>query len=550
MAVSINTSGTYAVTRIDTADTLTNWAATTLEGAGGGASLLASVGTIDLVAEGTDARASRVNKQRVLIAYTHAAGYDFTTGSTGTGATALPDGNVYIWAAFLAAGSALTKVNGGLQICLGDGTNRSFWNVAGSDTYSGGFVKWAVNTGVTESENDGATADLGDITEVGFVCDVGGTTTRFDNMVVDAMEAGSGLTFQGTTTGDLLFSESQVVDSNTAIGILSESNGIIFSQGSLEFSGTAQTSSAETLVFVDALGGAYTYSFDVTGTVTLTNSTITSSGLADFDFDTSGATAFTMNGGSLGGFSTVTTGSGQTMSGIVFQSGGASSISNTISSSSFNLCDTITVTATGTLSGCTIDNSIGASSVSTTSLAKVTGCSFTSDGSNHAVDLGTVAATTSMDWDNSFSGYAVSDGATGNEVIKVNVASGQTLTINSSSGTPSVYNTGTGTVNVVSGQVTFTLTVTDTSGTPIQGAMVYVTADAGGGLTEGTVIINKVTTDVNGQVSDTRSLGSNQPIVGRARKSTTAPYYKTGAVVGTISSTAGLDLTIQLLSDE
>ena len=550
MAVSINTSGTYAVTRIDTADTLTNWAATTLEGAGGGASLLASVGTIDLVAEGTDARASRVNKQRVLIAYTHAAGYDFTTGSTGTGATALPDGNVYIWAAFLAAGSALTKVNGGLQICLGDGTNRSFWNVAGSDTYSGGFVKWAVNTGVAESENDGATADLGDITEVGFVCDVGGTTTRFDNMVVDAMEAGSGLTFQGTTTGDLLFSESQAIDSNTAIGILSESNGIIFSQGSLEFSGTAQTSSAETLVFVDALGGAYTYSFDVTGTVTLTNSTITSSGLADFDFDTSGATAFTMNGGSLGGFSTVTTGSGQTMSGIVFQSGGTSSISNTISSSSFNLCDTITVTATGTLSGCTIDNSIGASSVSTTSLAKVTGCSFTSDGSNHAVDLGTVAATTSMDWDNSFSGYAVSDGATGNEVIKVNVASGQTLTINSSSGTPSVYNTGTGTVNVVSGQVTFTLTVTDTSGAPIQGAMVYVTADAGGGLTEGTVIINKVTTDVNGQVSDTRSLGSNQPIVGRARKSTTAPYYKTGAVVGTISSTAGLDLTIQLLSDE
>jgi hypothetical protein len=475
MAVTINTGGTYSVTRVDTADSATNWAATTLEGSGGGAGLLASVGTIDLVAEGTDARASRTNKQRVLLAFTNSAGYDFTSGSSGTGATAVPNGNAYIWAAFLAAGSAFLKANGGLQIMLGDGTNRSFWNVAGSDTYSGGFKKWAVNTGVTESENDGATATLGDITEIGFVTDVGGTTTRFDNFVVDAMEVGDGLTFQGTTASDAMFSESQVVDGATAIGVLSNSNGIIFSQGSVEFSGTAMTSIGETMVFTDTLGGAYTYQFDVSGTVTMTNSIVNSSGAVDFNFDTSGATAFTMTGGSLGGFNTLTTAAAQTMSGIVFQSGGVSTVANTISDSSFNLCGLITLT--GAFDGCTINESTATSAVTTADLDKITSTTFVSDGTGHAVTI-TTAGT--YDWDaNKESGY----GATGTTNATVYNNSGGSVTINVINGgsTPTYLNGAAASTTIVAGSVTVQANAALKDGTPVENARVYLRASDGTG---------------------------------------------------------------------
>lgn len=467
MAVSINTGGTYLVTRVSDAESQTNWNAETLEGAGGGAGLLSSVGTIDLVAEGSDAVASRTNKQRVVLFFDDGGSYDFTTDTSGGGTTAVPDGNIYIWAAFLAAGSAFTIANGGLQIMLGDGTNRSFWNVAGSDTYSGGFQKWAVNTNITESENDGTSVDIGNVTEIGFVTDVGGTTTRFDNFVVDAMEVGKGLTFQGTTASDALFSESQVIDEATAIGILSEENGIIFSQGSLEFSGTAQTSIAETLVFTDTLGGAYTYECDITGTIVMTNSIINGSGAVDFNFDTSGATAFTMTGGSLGGFNILTTASGQTISGAVFQSGGASTIANAVESSSFNQCGQITLT--GSLSKCVVDKSTASTAIVVVDLDKIVGGSITSNGTGHAVEL-----TTAVDgsWTTETSGYdagatgepitttEVGVDATGDETILITAASGTVNIAVSGVTTPSVAiaNGSTVVVNVTGFKPTLTIT--------------------------------------------------------------------------------------------
>jgi hypothetical protein len=84
-----------------------------------------------------------------------------------------------------------------------------------------------------------------------------------------------------------------------------------------------------------------------------------------------------------------------------------------------------------------------------------------------------------MNWNNFLSGYAVSDGSSGNEAILVNVAASQVLTINVGAGysTPSVYNTGSGTVSVVSGQVTTSVTVKALSdGSDISGARVLVWA--------------------------------------------------------------------------
>lgn len=112
-----------------------------------------------------------------------------------------------------------------------------------------------------------------------------------------------------------------------------------------------------------------------------------------------------------------------------------------------------------TFEGCKFENSIGAISLDVDDITKVTKNTFNSDGSNHAVDLGTYTDDASITWDNILSGYASSDGSTGNEAITVSVATGKTLTISvAATGTvPYINNTGAGTVTVVTGQVTITL---------------------------------------------------------------------------------------------
>jgi len=192
-----------------------------------------------------------------------------------------------------------------------------------------------------------------------------------------------------------------------------------------------------------------------------------------------------------------------------------------------------------------------------TDLANITDCSFVSDGSNYGIDIGTVSSTTSVNWNNFLSGYEtgttgspVTTTTTGNEAIRVNVASGQTLTINVGSGygIPSVRNDGSGTVNVVAGQVTTTIKVTTTAGANIAGARVYLIAGSGGPLSQGTVIFNTLT-DSNGEVSDIRSLASNQPVTGWVRKGTSAPYYKTSQINATIDNAAGLSLNVLMIPD-
>jgi hypothetical protein len=94
-------------------------------------------------------------------------------------------------------------------------------------------------------------------------------------------------------------------------------------------------------------------------------------------------------------------------------------------------------------------------------------CTFISTGTDYAIDLGTVVTSVTMGWDCQDSGYAATDGSTGDETIRVVVNSGQVLTVNVASGatTPTFHVTGGGSVDVVSGQITMTVKVVDSSGT-------------------------------------------------------------------------------------
>ena len=89
----------------------------------------------------------------------------------------------------------------------------------------------------------------------------------------------------------------------------------------------------------------------------------------------------------------------------------------------------------------------------------------------------------------------------------------------------------------VTGLTTLTVTV---SGTPASGS----------GTMVGTwVIINNVT-DGSGNISASYTYSASQPISGWARLASGAgPYYKTAPISGTVDSTSGLSVTVQLIPD-
>ena len=279
------------------------------------------------------------------------------------------------------------------------------------------------------------------------------------NNWVDAMYYGPGHTVSGTTTGDRLFAEAAAIDELVAnkYGVIWDYNGIIYSQGDLDLSGTSLVSDSETLVFVDTLNGYDTYNLDISGTVTFKNTALIAAGTIDFNLDASGATAFSMTGGSVTGALHMDFVAGQTVNGVVFNSISTTAIANDPTSCTWNTSGIITIAAAGSIDKCIINESSGSAAVSIASLDRLTDCLFFSGGAGHAVDLGTISSTQSMTWDNTATGYTAS--SSGDETIVVSVDNGITLTVNVAAGasTPSVYNTGTGTANVVSGLVTLTI---------------------------------------------------------------------------------------------
>ena len=65
-----------------------------------------------------------------------------------------------------------------------------------------------------------------------------------------------------------------------------------------------------------------------------------------------------------------------------------------------------------------------------------------------------------------------------------------------------------------------------------------------------TAVILSGLTNASGLISTTRSFTSNQPVTGKARKSTASPLYKSQPISDTISSSTGLAATVLLASDE
>lgn len=125
----------------------------------------------------------------------------------------------------------------------------------------------------------------------------------------------------------------------------------------------------------------------------------------------------------------------------------------TFTGMSFTNCPTITQNS-AVLSGCAFKDS-KVISAALGDLDNLSDCTFTSSGTGHALEVGGSASTITFSG-NTFTGYAASNGSTGNEAIYVNIASG-TVTLNISGGsTPSIRTAGA--TVVVNNSVTLTLT--------------------------------------------------------------------------------------------
>jgi hypothetical protein len=70
------------------------------------------------------------------------------------------------------------------------------------------------------------------------------------------------------------------------------------------------------------------------------------------------------------------------------------------------------------------------------------------------------------------------------------------------------------------------------------------------GTIKATGVVLEGLTDVNGEISSSRTWTQPQPVEGRARKSTASPYFKQGKINGTVSNSAGFSSTISLVIDE
>ena len=467
--------------------------------------------------------------------------------------TTLTNETIRLWSTTTLTPYMRSFANEGFSMAIGTGnTATAYFTFAGFDTYVGGWLNMAVSVSTSVTPTSGTWNTASTVRQAGIRFLRTTQPRNIDNTWLDYLRYGDGYTAEGGTSGDPITpNEIAAVDFSNGYGIFENTDGVIFGAGTLDIGNATATdfdSVGDLIVFLEnqyVRSGLYRIAATGFGTnVLFDGSVIKSAGtIANnrFDFVMDASMTCEVNG-CLFDFA----------NSINFNG----SIAHTVTNNTFNNVNLITHGG-GTFTGNSITNPSGARAVLTTTanMANLTSNLFESDGSSHALEI---SGTANFTFNNTLSGYVagttgspVSTTSTGNEAIHITATSG-TITINVADGAsvPSIRSNGA-TVNVVAGQRTFTVDVSDiNTGSPVQNARVYVTAAAGGGLTEGTVIIDKLLTNSFGEVSDTRSYSVDQPYVGVVRRATSGTLYKATSVSGVISSSANTTLNVSLIPDE
>jgi hypothetical protein len=521
-------SYTEDLTDIDLAESgSTGWTAFNISGGGGGAPAFGAdfgmqgAGCWDKAASNAE-RGLAVNK----------------TPGTGTVAAGV---HIFVWGFNATPGVCTSLATRGAYIIIGTGISDFVqFHVEGSDTYgaSGRVAKCypvdyvtTANTGSipyrTVTGTPGATP-----TYFGFGLNTN-ATVKGSNMGCDAIRYGTGAYITAGESGNpATFAgfQAQNDNINNRWGILTLVGGSYELQGRFVIgqnnSGTPTLAyfddSDKAIVIVDTPHSEATFTQIIVDhastTCILTNINIQAAG-------THNPGRFVVNNAS----STVTiTGGTWTDIGITTLRAGC-----TVDGLTWRTTDAITLNDAD-VQNCLIDKNTATSAMVTTPsnmTGNVVDNEFISDGTGHAINLGSVASSTSFTWKNTLSGYVagttgdpVTTGTSGNEAILCNVASGQKLTINVATGytVPSVKNDGSGTVAVVSAGVTIDVNVKDQAGANVQSALVYIDDDLGvaGNITN-------TTTDASGNITQATYNGAETTATLRVRKYGYKPFVST-----------------------
>lgn len=496
MTVSVAFDGTV----IDTADTVTGWSLIKITSGGG----TPSVALADAAYEGLNNLTTRSDNKKIAVYYDIGAGneLDFTGGGNA-------DGDLfYIWVNFLPSPLLNTQALGGLGIMMEStapsASQYTLFYFEGRDTYTGGWIRLAIDPTKVPSEDVGTAFDPTSVRYFGAFAYNNQGTAKYDNFVWDQCAHGKGLIVTGSSTlglaQELIADEEAnrhgVVTALNKSGTAAEILGKITlgdNVGTLATTITDEDSKfyvAEPKYYETTLKASVP--LDLMGISIVGNATGDTSvilgqpvgttqgrnGIAvvgnstynfGLDRDDGAVEAADLYGCSLENLTGVLSldgnhdFNGDTMSGC-----GGVSVANgaTIKNLTSVSSGLITLTGSAALNSPLIINSSASSSILAASLNNVIGGNITSDGSNHAIEVNATGGG-SMSFDCITSGFDATTGAaspytptsTGNEDIYFTDSNaGNTYTVSVAAGAtiPSIRSAGA-IVNVVAGLVTITI---------------------------------------------------------------------------------------------
>lgn len=376
----------------------------------------------------------------------------------GAGFTLATGECIFVWHKFFAPNSLGTLAQGGVRIMVGD--SSSVWDgfyMDGSDTYAyGGWVNHVVDPTLTPDSSAGTTTDTYAMVGNGWNLPTQ-APSKGNPFGTDIIRYGRGESrFTGGETANYatFLGYSLVNDHPTTgrLGLMQAVKGGYLYKGLMSLGLTATA--------VDMRDANVNISIENTFKVASTFNRIEVHN-ASSNIEWIAVQISALGTVSKGQFEAVdnatiakTACTFTDMDSFIYQS------NSTLLTNIYRRCGLVTQ-GSATFTSCTFDEPSGTVGISVNSLNIITKTTFNSDGTGHAVDLGTISSNTSMTWDNTANDYAATNGSTGNETILISVDTGITLTINvtDTASTPTYYNTGLGTVSVVAGQKTFKFTI-------------------------------------------------------------------------------------------
>lgn len=475
--------------------------------------------------------------------------YGSDAGGSGT------DGAYLMWVTHLTPNSLDTKSGGGIQFLIGSATTAyEQYYVGGSDTIEfGGWILAAVNEATAGDTSTGSPSTTVE-SYFGALWDLptGGPTKGAPNGI-DAIRFGRcDAIIQFGTGADPEADFAGVVSNLDSVtnryGLLSEKDGALYNSGLIQFGSstnavefddsnkvifirdhdhvtanfhTWEVQNASSIVtfenlVVQALGTTSRGRWVTTDNATVNWTTCSFTDMGTFGFDTNAM----------------------------------------INNCTFRRCDAITAGG-GDLTHCLVeDTNVAANSsaliwnVNSDPDVPLGDMIFNSGATaTHAIEFGTSVPATMTLRNCQFNDYSASDTNNGSTFDFKDTAGTITLNLIGCSGN-FTYRTAGATIVIVQNPVTFKVIIQDPDGDEIidETINVEILAATGGSLTVGTQIIRD-TTDTNGEVTDTRTYSTDQPVSGWARGDLAPPNYRQTDISGTISKDNGLTLTYKMIEE-